>query len=72
MPLIKSWNCTFDYAYKFLWIDFGSNARIELANVNLIAAATMKATSSGHMYPQLHNFHLDFGDTEIYLHNKFK
>lgn len=72
MPKIESWNCTFDYAYKIIGIKFGGTARIEVKNVEGHLGMTMQATNDGKIYPQIHNFGFDLGQTEIYMESKFK
>lgn len=71
IPLIESWNLTFDYDFKYI---FKSAGRMSLTfkNVTALMATTVQATTTGHAFPQIHDIVFDFGQSEIYDEKKGK
>ena len=51
LPMIRSWNFTFDYDYKMFGIHFGGNMKIESKGINAICAVVLKATDRGFLFP---------------------
>lgn len=72
MPMIKSWNCTFDYSYKIWGIPFHDTMRMEARNVTFLTALKLGATSNGYLYPEIHNLDVNFSKTQIYMENRLK
>ena len=71
IPLINEWNITFSYKYKVMGFIpcSGEGVKINFKNVNAITTLKLKATQHGHLYPQLHDLEIDFGDTKLYEDN---
>ena len=72
IPLIEEWNITFTYKYKVMGF-IPASGTIKIGFRNVAAEATLKllATQHGHLYPQLHDLVLDFGQTQLYETNKW-
>ena len=72
IPLIKEWDISFSYKYKHLgFIPAKGDVTISFRNVNALGTLKLKATQHGHLYPQLHDLVLDFGDTMFFEGNKW-
>merc|ERR1712110_879337 len=67
IPMIEEWNTTFSYSYKLLgFIPRSGTVKIGVRNVNALATLKLQATQHGHLYPQLHDLELDFGESQLY------
>ena len=72
-PLIQNWAYTFTYVLKAFGLVDTGNIRVAASNATAMAGIETLALSNGLFYPQLSLFHIDFGDTEIFVSkNPFK
>ena len=72
LPLIRSWNYTFNYNYKWLGIVHIGQMKITAVGVEALCAVEFLATDKGYLYPQLHELSVDFGRSEIYDDGNFR
>ncbi len=51
LPMIRSWNFTFDYDYKMFGVSFGGNMKIESKGINAVCTVGLQSTNRGFLYP---------------------
>jgi len=67
LPVIKHWNCTFDYEYNIYGIPFSGRMELELMDATGVAALSLKKDDDGKFAADLFDFNVDFGYSEIYM-----
>jgi len=65
LPVVEHWRVGFDYFFQYMF-DYEGRFDFDFRNMFALVTTTLKATSDGHLFPQLHDLKIDISKAELF------